>query len=481
MRRDKNPGFFQGLFKRIAGPGGVHPPGHKETSDLPIAPGPEPGTVVIPLQQHLGAICDPMVEVGDLVTVGQKIGESRQYVSAPVHSSISGEVTGIQSLPHPSGRDVLSIQVLSDGRMERAPGLKPADEPLAMDPHEIRGWVRDGGIVGMGGAGFPTAVKLAPPPEKPIDTVIVNGAECEPYLTGDYRQMVERGPEVILGARVIQKAVGARRLVVAIERTNPGAIAAMKQAARLDESRGARIEVVSLPALYPQGAEKTLVFTVTGLQVPPGGLPMDAGVIVDNVSTCAAVYDFFWNGMPLVERVVTVAGDGVARPMNLRVRIGTSVKDVIDFCGGTVGRTAKVILGGPMMGLAQYTPDVPVTKVTGGILVLTEESVIRDEPTHFECIRCGRCVKHCPMNLLPYLMGSYADKAMWDELEALGVTECVECGSCAYICPAKNPLVQLMKVGKRGVERRRKKLEVARAAGAGEGTGQEQEHAGKAG
>lgn len=459
---------------------GVHPPARKDTSDLPVAPGPEPGTIVIPLLQHIGAMCDPMVEVGDHVKVGQKIGESRQYVSVPVHSSVSGEVTGILNLPHPSGREVLSIQVLSDGRMERAPRPEPCGDPLAMDPHEIRQRTREGGIVGMGGAGFPTAVKLAPPPEKPIRMVIVNGAECEPYLTGDYRLMVERGPDIIAGARIIQRAVGAKKLVVAIEKTNTGAIASMKQAGHLDSSGGGKIEVVVLPALYPQGAEKTLIHSVTGLQVPPGGLPMDAGVIVDNVGTCVAMYDMFYRGLPLVERIVTVAGDGVARHANLKVRIGTSVKDVIDFCGGTVGRPAKVILGGPMMGIAQYTTDVPVTKLTGGILVLTEENVTRGEPKHFECIRCGRCVKGCPMNLLPYLMGAYADMAKWGELEELGVTECVECGSCAYVCPAKNPLVQLMKVGKRGVERRRRKLDSMRRAGEQDNKERDKEHAGKA-
>ncbi len=473
-------GFISDLRRRLARSAGIHPPANKGASDLPISPGPDPQTVVIPLQQHVGAVCEPMVKVGDSVLVGQKIAESRQYVSAPVHSSVSGEVTGIRALPHPSGREVLSIQVLSDDLFERAPGLEPAADPLGMDPHDIRRMVREGGIVGMGGAGFPTAVKLAPPAEKPIEMVIVNGAECEPYLTGDYRLMVERGPDIVRGARIIQRAVGAQRLVVAIEKTSPAAIEAMRKAGEGDAYGDGEIEIAVLPARYPQGAEKTLVCSVTGREIPAGRLPMDVGVIVDNVGTCAAIYDLFFEGMPLIERVVTVAGDGVARAANLRVRIGTSVMDVIDFCGGTVGRTGKVILGGPMMGLAQYTTEVPVTKVTGGILVLTEESVHRGEPGHFECIRCGRCVKRCPMNLMPYLMGSYADRGMWGELEALNVEDCVECGSCAYVCPARNPLVQLMKVGKHGVSRRRRKLESVRQAAQKKENGREEEYAGRA-
>jgi electron transport complex protein RnfC len=306
----------------------------------------------------------------------------------------------------------------------------------------------------LGGAVFPTHVKLTPPKDKQVETVIVNGAECEPYLTGDRRLMLERAPDIIMGAQIIRKAVGARRIVVAVEEINPGAVRALRETGSGDE-----VEVVVLPHRYPQGAEKTLVKSILGREIPCGGLPPDVGAIVDNVGTCAAIYDLFFKGMPLVDRVVTVAGDGVAGYANLRVKLGTTVHEVIDYCGGFVGQPGKVILGGPMMGVAQYTTAVPVVKATTGILVLRSENIFRGESPSFTCIRCGRCVKHCPMDLLPYLMGSYSDCGMWEELEKLNIEDCVECGCCAYICPTKNPLVQLIKVGKEGYTRRKKKME----------------------
>ena len=447
-------GWVRDLQRELFTKGGVHPPSNKIAATMKIFPGPYPETVVIPLIQHIGAPCEPLVEIHDRVLIGQKIGDSEAYVSAPVHSSVSGEVTGIIDYHHPTGVEVLSVQILSDGMNEVHPSVESPGDPMEMTPQEIRKHIREGGIVGLGGATFPTHVKLAPPEDKQIELVIINGAECEPYLTGDHRMMVERGEDIVDGARIIMRAVSAGRMVVAIERNKPDAISMMKE---LGDEYG--FEVAVLPAKYPMGSEKTLIKGITGREVPSGGLPMDVGVLVDNVGTAAAIYDLFYEGMPLVDRVLTVAGDGVAGHANLRIKTGTLVRDVIDFCGGLVGEPGKVILGGPMMGLAQFTTSVPVIKGTSGIVVLRGETVWQREPGHFVCIRCGLCVRRCPVNLMPYLIGSYSDAGMWEELETLNINDCVECGCCAYKCPTKNPLVQLIKVGKEGLARQQKKIE----------------------
>lgn len=433
---------------------GIHPSPNKETANMMVFPGPNPEQVVIPLLQHVGAVCEPTVEVHDHVYVGQKIGDSGEYISVPVHSSVSGEVTGIVKYPHPSGRDVLSIQILSDGLNTPSRETWRHGEPENMPPEEIRKVVREGGIVGMGGAAFPTHVKLTPAKGKPITTVIINGAECEPYITGDHRLMVERSAHIIEGALIIKRAVGAENVVVAIERNKPDAIQRMREV-----GRQAGVRVAVLPNRYPMGAEKILIYAVTGKEVPSRGLPRDVGIEVNNVGTAVAIRDLFALGMPLIERVVTVGGDGVAGHANLRVKLGTLVRDVIKFCGGMVGDRGKLIVGGPMMGLAQYTENVPVTKGTSAILVLRQETLFLKEPAHYTCIRCGRCVRDCPMNLMPYALGAYADAGLWDRLDKLNIGDCMECGSCAYVCPTKNPLVQLIKVGKEGLARRKKKME----------------------
>jgi len=419
-----------------------------------VFPGPNPEQVIIPLVQHTGAPCEPLVEVGDRVLVGQKIGDSDAYVSAPVHSSVSGEVAGIISHPHPTGKDVLSIQIVSDGLNELSPEVIPPGDPFQISPEEVRKFIRDAGIVGLGGAAFPTHVKLAPPAEKPIRTLIINGAECEPYLTADHRLMIERGKDIVRGALIIKHVVGAEEVIIAIESNKRDAVQRMREAGQKD---GMHIAV--LPTRYPMGAEKTLIRTLTGREVPSGGLPSDVGVVVNNVGTAAAIADLFEKGAPLIERIVTVCGDGVAGNANLRIKIGTMARDVIEFCGGYVGGRGKLIFGGPMMGLAQYSDRVPVVKGTSGILVLRRENLFIKEPAHFTCIRCGRCVRYCPMNLMPYALGMYADSGIWDKLEQFNVNDCIECGCCAYVCPTKNPLVQLMKVGKEGLAKRKKKLE----------------------
>lgn len=440
--------------------GGVHPSTAKYTSSMAIAGGPEPERVLIPLLQHVGAACEPLVGEGDRVLAGQKIGDSKAFVSAPVHSSVSGEVKSVKKFPHPLGNQILAVEIISDRKGEISPDVRPVGDPEQMSREEIIAAVREGGVVGLGGAAFPTHVKLSPPKDKPIKLVIINGAECEPYLTGDHRMMLERASDIIEGARIIKKTVGAEELVIAIERNKPDAIETMREI-----SGGREFEVEVLPARYPMGAEKTLIKRITGREVPSGGLPMDVGVIVDNVGTAAAIRDCIYEGMPVTERVATVSGDGVTGRGNFKLKIGTTFKDVIDFCGGYAGKKGKLIMGGPMMGIAQYTDEVPVVKGTSGILSFSRETVFQQEPSRFVCIRCGRCVRSCPMDLQPYLIGLYSDAGMWADLEKLNIVDCVECGCCQYICPTKNPLVQLVKVGKEGLLRRQKKMDAMQQEG----------------
>jgi electron transport complex protein RnfC len=464
-------GWTQRMSRRFFVKGGVHPQARKQTSSMKIFPGPAAEFVVIPLEQSAGAPCEPIVEVGEHVLRGQKIGDSSEYVSSPVHSSISGEVADILKYPHPKGSGTRAIKIKSDKLDTPVEGLEPVVDPLELSPDQVRARVREAGIVGLGGAGFPTHVKLTPPADKPIDTVILNGSECEPYLSGDYRLMIEKPLDIIKGGLVIQKTVGAGKLIVGVEHNRTEAIDALREVGKPWD-----IEVVPLPCRYPTGAEKTLIKTITGTEVPCGGLPLDTGILVNNVGTAAQIFETLSTGMPMVDRVLTVDGDGVAGRANLRVKIGTRVRDVIEYCGGFVGDRGKVIIGGPMMGLAQYTIDIPVIKSTTGIVVLRGETFFKEEPPHFVCIRCGRCVRRCPMNLMPYLIGAYSDAGMWENLEPLNIEDCVECGSCAFICPTKNSLVQLIKVGKGGLAHRKKRMEdLAAANGAANGEEEEEE------
>jgi len=455
-------GWTRRARRRFFTKGGVHPPARKQTTSMKIFPGPAEESVVIPLEQSVGATCEPIVEVGERVLRGQKIGDSSEYVSAPIHSSVSGEVEAILKYPHPKGSGSRAIKVKSDKQDTPFEGLIAMDDPLTLSPEEIRARVREAGIVGLGGGAFPTHVKLNPPADEPVSTVILNGSECEPYLSGDYRLMIEKPLDIIKGGLIIQKAVGAEKLMVGVEHNRDDAIDALREAGKPWD-----IQVVPLPCRYPTGAEKTLIKTITGKEVPCGGLPLDVGMMVNNVGTAAQIHESLSTGMPMVDRVLTVDGDGVAGRANLRVKLGTRVRDVIEYCGGFVGERGKVIIGGPMMGLAQYTIDVPVIKSTTGIIVLRGETYFKNEPPHFTCIRCGRCVRRCPMNLIPYLMGAYSDAGMWEQLEPLKIEDCTECGSCAYICPTKNSLVQLIKVGKGGLAHRKSRMEsLASANGA---------------
>jgi electron transport complex protein RnfC len=439
--------------------GGVHPPGSKGyTEDKAIREIAASSTVFIPMQQHVGAPCVPTVKKGDKVRVGTLVGHSEAYISVPIHSSVSGKVAQVAPHVHPAIGDVLSIIVQNDGEYEWDPSLRAPSDWNNMDSAKIRQAVRDAGIVGMGGAAFPTHVKLDPPRKFPIDTVILNGVECEPYLTSDYRLILEQPETILEGLRIIMKAVGAARGVIAIEDNKPEALKKMGEIAS-----GTGFQVSSVKTRYPQGAEKILISNLLGRKVPPGGLPMHVGVVVNNVGTAHAIANYFSTGMPLVKRVVTVTGTPLNNPSNLMVPLGTTFAHVIEACGGFKEEPTKVVMGGPMMGLAQFSLDVPVVKATSGILALSAAEAKYSIPTQPVCIRCARCVDACPMGLNPSYLATYAYHERWEELERLRINDCMECGCCTYGCPTKNPIVQLIKMGK--VEMARRKQRHERAAG----------------
>lgn len=440
--------------------GGVHPSEHKEMSGhAELVRFPEPDVVVIPLSMHAGKPAEPLVQAGDRVRVGQKIGAQAGFISAPVHASVSGTVLAVEARRHPVlGPGVLSVVIQNDKLGTLDESVRPHGDPETLSPEEIVEIVKDKGIVGMGGAGFPAYVKLQPP--KPIDAVLLNGCECEPMLTADHKVLLHYADDVICGLRAIMKAVGAPRGVIVIEDNKPDAVALLQEKTAACEN----IEVLAAHTKYPQGAEKMLIKRVLGRSVPSGGLPADAGAVVSNVSSAKAIADAIRTGMPLTERVVCVTGERVRHPGNYIVKIGTSFKTILDFCGGIVGDSGAdegasdgasdgvvaggvtVRMGGPMMGIPQTELDVPVIKATNGIIACET-----DRTAAVECIRCGRCADVCPMELFPLYLAKYADTGNLEGLKDQHIMDCMECRCCEYICSSKIPLVSKIKQGKAAV------------------------------
>ncbi len=422
--------------------GGVHPSERKEFSEhIALERFPDPKTVVISMSQHLGAPANPIVQVGDTVKVGQKIGEAAGFISAPVHSSVSGTVIAVEPRMHATrGSEVMAVVIESDGKDTLHESVKPNKDLDSLTPDEIIDIVREAGIVGMGGAGFPTCVKLKP--AKPVDTILLNGCECEPLLTADHRVLLEFADDIIYGLKAILKTTGAEKGLIVIEDNKPDAIELMQaKVADIDN-----IEVVVAKTKYPQGAEKTLIKRVMGRQVPRGGLPADVGVIVDNISTVKAISDAIQTGMPLIERVATVTGEKIKNPGNYIYKIGTSVKEMIDYCGGTTDDDVLIKMGGPMMGFELSDLNVPMMKGSNGIIAIDT-----DQTAEQPCIKCGRCVDVCPMDLSPLYFSKYADEENWQGMKDMNVMDCVECRCCQYICSSKIPLVAKIKAGKNAV------------------------------
>lgn len=432
--------------------GGVHPSYFKElTSAKPIRAAQDPVRVAIPLHQHTGAPCEPLVKAGDYVKVGQRIGDSGARLTAPVHSSVSGKVEEIAPRPVGGGMQALCVVIQSDGMNTLHEEVILRQNVDEFGPEQLKGIIRDAGIVGLGGAAFPTHFKLTPPPGEKFDTFVLNGAECEPYLTADHRVMVERPQDVVAGLRVLMRAAEVRKAIIGIEANKPDAISALEKA--LSGEKG--ISVVPLDVKYPQGAEKQLIKTLLDREVPSGGLPVHVGVVVNNAGTAVAVWEAVKLGMPLVERVVTVTGACIGEPQNLRVKIGTLVSEIIEQCGGFTEPPAKIIIGGPMMGVAQYTTDIPVVKGTSGILALSNLDVEIVEP--LPCIRCGRCIEACPMGLMPLFINACAEKGRFEQAEEYRILDCIECGCCSFVCPSQRRLVQSIRYAKSEILARRKK------------------------
>ena len=425
---------------------GVHPPHGKHlTEKKPIEEYLPKGDLVFPLSQHIGAPCTALVKKGDRVLVGQKIGEAGGFVSAPIYSSVSGTVKNVEPRMTSMGTKAMSIIVENDNLYEAVEKAEERDyEKLSNE--EIVSIIKEAGIVGMGGATFPTHVKLTPPKDKTIDSIIINAAECEPYLTCDHRLMLEDGQKIVEGLKIILKLFPEAKGYIGIENNKPDAIEAMTKLT----ANESRIEVKALKTKYPQGAEKQLIYAVTKREVPSGKLPADVSCIVQNVGTVYQIYKSVVQGEPLIERIVTVTGEAIKEPKNLKVKLGTSVQELIEeACGGFKEDPVKVISGGPMMGMTISTIEIPVTKGTSGILALTKDMAVLPDTSN--CIRCGKCVEACPMNLLPTKLQSLSQRNELEVFESFHGLDCIECGCCTFVCPAKKNILQSIRVAKRAV------------------------------
>lgn len=432
--------------------GGIHPYEGKELSESkPVSVLQPKGEMVFPLSQHIGAPAKPLVAKGDHVLVGQKIGEPGGFISACVISSVSGTVKALEPRMVANGAMVPSIIVENDGEYETVEGFGRDRDPKTLSKEEIRNIVKEAGIVGLGGAGFPTHVKLTPKDESAIDTIIVNGAECEPYLTSDYRMMMEEPESIIKGLNVILQLFDNAKGVIGIENNKPEAIKKMTELVK-DEPR---ITVCPLLTKYPQGGERSLIYAVTGRKINSSMLPADAGCIVDNVDTVISIYNAVCKTTPLIRRIITVTGDAIANPQNYSVRTGTSYKELLEASGGFKTEPEKVISGGPMMGQALFNLEIPVTKTSSALTCMTKDEVAVHAPS--ACIRCGRCVSVCPSHVVPQMMMDAAERSDIERFTALNGMECCECGCCTYVCPAKRPLTQAFKEMRKTVAASRKK------------------------
>lgn len=427
---------------------GVHPPEEKGlTSGLAIRRMPYPDELVLPLRQHAGKPAKLCVKVGDRVERGDPVGLADGYVSVPVHASAAGTVVDIDWWPHPDGSMVQAVRIKVDPQSVQLPRPRMVPEWQGLTHEQVVKAVQDAGVVGLGGAAFPTHVKLAPPKEYAVHTLIINGAECEPYLTSDHRTMVEYPERVHFGVRVMLHSLGLSKCVIGVERNKPDAIAALEKAKPADLD----ITILPLTVKYPQGAEKMLIQAVTGVEVPSGKLPVSVGVIVQNVGSVSAIAEVFETGLPLIERIVTVSGHGLNTPRNLIVPVGTKLRDLINHCGGLAPDAAEVILGGPMMGQSVANLDAPVLKGTTGVVVLRRDEVRATDI--YPCIHCGRCLDACPIFLNPSLLGDLARVGHYEEMTEAHLADCMLCGSCSYVCPSNIPLAQMFTASKAALRR----------------------------
>ncbi len=425
--------------------GGVPVLHTKRTENCAVVPMPVPRKLIFPMVQHLGAPCTTLVKKGDYVQIGQKIGDAESPLSAPVHSSVSGTVTDVRPILYAGGFDVASVEIAADGLQVIHEAVKP---PAYENKNDFLNAIRESGLVGLGGAGFPTAVKLSPPADKPVDVLIVNGAECEPLITSDYREMIDNTQGVIDGIRIVLNVTGIQRAFIGIESNKPKALEKFSTLLADDPA----IKVVRLPSRYPQGGEKQLIYAVTGRKVPAGKLPSEIGALVQNVNTVSFIAEYIKTGMPLIKKKVTVDGSAIREPKNIEVLIGTPLHDVFEFCGGFSEEPAKIIMGGPMMGVAQFSLDNTVVKYTNALIAFNKKDA--EVPAESVCIKCGKCMDVCPMNLAPLFINGCVERNMIDDTLRYGVNDCIECGCCSFVCPASRHLVQSIRYAKAELRKR---------------------------
>ncbi len=432
----------------------IHPPDFKNiTRNKKIEIAPIPKKVILPLSQHAGAPSEPVVNAGDSVKTGSLIAQAKGFISSNLHSSISGKVIAIEESSHPVIGSSRAIIIESDGQdIKTYLDSVPAKDILGLSKEDIMTLIKEAGIVGLGGAAFPLSVKLSPPPAKKINSLIINGAECEPFLTCDHRLMLEKPKEIILGAQLIAKVLGVKDITIGIEENKLNAIESLNSASFRLKAEELKVKVVRLKTRYPQGGEKQLIKTLLNKEVPSGGLPLDIGIVVNNAQTVFAVYEAVYLRKPLYERVITISGSFSNIAKNILVRIGTPIKDVLDYCGLSPKLDIyKIVMGGPMTGVAQCNLNAPIIKGTSGILVMDKRCKLEGE--ELECIRCSRCIEACPAGLMPCMIGISSKKEKFDIASSYDPFDCIECGSCSFVCPSNIPLVQLIKLAKLKIKR----------------------------